>query len=230
MMPPDAGPSRRRAIGPAISATNSDRARRRRWRTRPARSRRAISAEPAKPRPARRAPCAASSPSSSARSGRSQEQRRPARSTASADEQRAQLARAGLAHRADEPGHRLARVVDVGLGDDVADDREHELRDADPDQDEAVAGDAVAPGQQVDEHGADERADERAPARCPALPTSNRTIAADREQARARRDADEVRRGERVGEQLLEHEPGHAEGEPDRRGRSAPSAAAARAR
>ena len=38
-----------------------------------------------------------------------------------------QLAGAGLPDRPDQPGHRLASLVDVGLRDQVGDDREQEL-------------------------------------------------------------------------------------------------------
>ena len=167
--------------------------------------------EAATPRRARRARCAASSPSSSARSGRSSSSA-DGHQHASAASRARSSPRAGLADRADEPRHRLAGVVDVRLGDEVADDREHELRDADPDQDEAVAGDAVAPRQQVDQAAQLTSAPTSAASEMPALPTSNRMIEPTREQARARRDADEVRRGERVAEQPLEDDPGRCRG------------------
>ena len=108
----------------------------------------------------------------------------------------------------------------LGPRDDVADDREHELRDADPDQDEAVAGDAVAPGEHVDQRRA-ERARRRArPARCRRC--RRRTGRSRRPRTGSRPTRRRRSRARRAGcaSSCLEDEPGDAERQPDgQRGR-----------
>ena len=145
------------------------------------------------------------------------------------DEQRAQLGRTGLAHRADEPGHGLPRLVELGVRDDVADDRDHELRQPDADQDEPVARDAVAPGQQIDQQRTDQRAREGRGGDHRAA-RAEQDDRGHREQARARRDAHEVRRRERVAEQLLEQHPRDARARTRRPAPRSRWAAAGRAR
>ncbi len=86
-------------------------------------------------------------------------------------------------------------------GDQVADDREHELRDADADKDQPVAADAAPPGQQVDQRGAAEGPDpgpgQRSRSRRSRTVTMPATAAGC-----AGGDAHEIGRGERVRQQL----------------------------
>ena len=157
---------------------------------------------------AHRARPAASSPSSSARSGRPSSQA-IGRVTATATSERRDLGRLGEPDRADQPGHRLAGVVDLGARQEIADERQHELRDADADEDEAVADDPVPPRQNVDEGAAHQRPDQARPRhREPA--GSEQDDRRHRGEARPGRHADEV--GEASG--LREQASGRASRRP----------------
>ena len=117
----------------------------------------------------------------------------------------------GPVEAAGEPPHGGLQIVRGGLREDVRHDGIQHGRHADADEDQTGAGEAALVGEQVDREGGEQAAGDRED-RDGGVVQRQDDDAEHRGGARARGDADDVGRRERVAQHRLEGDAGDAEG------------------
>lgn len=113
-----------------------------------------------------------------------------------------------------EPAERLLRVGDLGAGHHVPDDAGEPHADADTDEDQALSGDALPPGEQIDGGSGDQGTGEGARGQGESADLEEQG-GGDGDRAGPGADADEVGAGEGVAQHGLEDGSGESERDAD---------------